>query len=184
MKKNIKQKFINIQAFKYDGKLYRQWNGAKVIDEDKEFCYCLLYKTKVTEDNGQKWVIKEPTLWFFSKKNFYNVLITCREDGLYYYINLASPFYVEDSTIKYIDFDLDIKIYPDKPFQIIDQNDFQKNMEKIYNQEIVNAIYKNVLVTSKRFHNRDSIFDPFYIKNLYRSLIIMKEIDQSFEVNV
>ncbi len=72
---NLNQKFVDIQAFKYNGELYRQWNGVKVISDNKNHVCCLLYKTKVVENVDQKWIVKEPTLWFFSKKNFFNLTI-------------------------------------------------------------------------------------------------------------
>lgn len=168
---------LDIQAFKYDGVLYRQWNGAKVVLDNDNFVCCLLYKTKVAELDGQKWIIKEPTLWFFSKKNFYNISIVWKKTGLFYYINLASPFFFEDNKIKYIDFDFDVKIYPEKPFQIVDHMDFQKNKEKWYTDEIINVIYDNLTLIAKKYHNKEDIFDPYYVYNLFESLIMMKEID-------
>ncbi|WP_022935354.1 DUF402 domain-containing protein [Mesomycoplasma moatsii] len=183
MKKNINQKFFNVQAFKYDGELYRQWNGVKVIDENDDYVCCLLYKTKVNEKNKQKWIIKEPTLWFFSKKNFFNMTIVQRKTGLHYYINLASPFFIENENIKYIDFDFDIKIYPNKPFQIVDHYDFQKNKEKWYNVDLINTIYQNLVIIAKKYQTRENVFDEFYIHNLFQSLIILKEIDiKSFDL--
>ena len=179
MNENITQSFVDIQAFKYNGKLYRQWNGVKVILYNDDYVCCLLYKTKVVEDDGQKWVIKEPTLWFFSRKYFFNLTIIKRKSGLHYYINLASPFFFENNIIKYIDFDFDVKIYPNKPFQIVDHYDFQQNKEKWYNQDIIDVIYDNLGIIAKKYQNKEDIFNEFYIYNLLDSLIAMKEIDES-----
>ncbi|MBD5423160.1 MAG: DUF402 domain-containing protein [Mycoplasma sp.] len=176
-KENLNQKFVDIQAFKYDGQLYRQWNGVKVISEDDNYVCCLLYKTKVVENDNQKWVIKEPTLWFFSKKYFFNLTIIWRKIGLHYYINLASPFFIEDKIIKYIDFDFDVKIYPSKPFQIVDHYDFQKNKLKWYNADIIDVIHKNLVIIAKKFQQKEDIFDEFYIYQIFESLIMLKEIN-------
>lgn len=179
---DITQSFVNIQAFKYDGELYRQWNGVKVIIDAKNYVCCLLYKTKVVEKDGQKWIIKEPTLWFFSKTNFFNATILWRKTGLHYYINLASPFFYEDKTIKYIDFDFDIKIYPGKPFQIVDHYDFQRNKEKWYNEDIISVINQNLVEIAKKYQLKESFFDEYYVYNLFETLIMMKEVDlKSFE---
>ena len=182
---NLSQTFVNIQAFKYDGELYRQWNGVKIITENDNYVCCLLYKTKVVENDGQKWIIKEPTLWFFSKKNFFNLTIIWRKTGLHYYINLASPFFCEDKTIKYIDFDFDIKIYPNKPFQIVDHYDFQRNKEKWYNSDIISVINQNLVEIAKKYQSKESVFDEYYIYGLFESLIIMKEVDiKNFEFEI
>lgn len=170
------QHFVDIQAFKYDGTLYRQWNGTKIILNDANYIGCLLNKTKVIEKDGQKWVIKEPTLWFFSKSNFFNVTVNVKEDGLYYYCNLASPFFFEENTIKFIDFDYDIKVYPNKPFLVVDHIDFSRNKEKWYDENITNVIYKNISVLSQMFYLKKEIFDEQYIWNILRVLIELKEI--------
>lgn len=180
-----KYSFIDIQAYKYDGELYRQWNGVKVLIETDDYVCCLLYKTKVVEKEGQKWIIKEPTLWFFHKKLFFNGTILWRESGLHYYINLASPFYYEDGKIKYIDFDFDVKIYPNKPFQIVDHFDFEKNKEKWYNDDIISVINQNLVLIAKKYQAKDSLFDEFYIYNSFKTLIMMKEVDKkSFEFDI
>ncbi len=174
---NLKGKFLNVQAFKYNGELYRQWNGVKIISNNSNFVSCLLYKTKVVERNGQKWIIKEPTLWFFSKKDFFNLTVLWRKTGLYYYINLASPFFIEKDTIKYIDFDLDIKIYPSKPFQIVDQLDFAKNKEKWYDEKTIKVIYENLVNIAKKYQRKDDFFDEYYVYQTFENLIKLKEID-------
>jgi hypothetical protein len=45
---------VNIQAYKHDGTLYRQYNGVKVIKCDLNECILFMYKTKVIENNKQK----------------------------------------------------------------------------------------------------------------------------------
>ncbi|MBR3832148.1 MAG: DUF402 domain-containing protein [Mycoplasmataceae bacterium] len=177
MYENLRHKFINIQAYKYDGTLYRQWNGVKLIFENDNYVCCLLHKTKVLENDGKKWVIKKPTLWFFSKNYFFNMTITWKKEGLHYYINLASPFFFEDDSIKYIDFDFDLKIYPNKPFQIVDHDDFLKNKEKLYSKEIVDVIYENIITIAMKYQTRENIFDESYVYGLFESLIILKEIN-------
>lgn len=167
---------INVQAYKYDGTLYRQWNGVKLLSNDSNYVCCLLSKTKVTEQKGQKWVIKEPTIWFFSKKYFFNVTITPKEDGLYYYVNLASPFFFEENTIKFIDFDYDIKIYPKKYYLVVDHVDFVKNRAQWYNQDIVDVIHKNIAIITEKVQAKEDIFDEYYVWNIYTTLIKLKEI--------
>ena len=174
------QHFVDVQAFKYDGTLYRQWNGTKIILDNEDYVGCLLNKTKVIEKDGQKWVIKEPTLWFFSKKNFFNTTINAKEDGLYFYTNLASPFFFEDNTIKFIDFDYDIKIYPTKPFLVVDHIDFSRNKEKWYDENITNVIYKNIAIISQMFYMKKEIFDENYIWKMFKKMIELKEITKKY----
>ena len=174
------QHFVDVQAFKYDGTLYRQWNGTKIILDNEDYVGCLLNKTKVIEKDGQKWVIKEPTLWFFSKKKFFNTTINAKEDGLYFYTNLASPFFFEDNTIKFIDFDYDIKIYPNKPFLVVDHIDFARNKEKWYDENITDVIYKNIAIISQLFYMKKEIFIEKYVWKMFRKMIDLKEITKKY----
>ena len=36
-----------------------------------------------------------------------------REEGVSYYCNLASPFVLDNEALKYIDYDLDVKVFKD-----------------------------------------------------------------------
>ena len=84
----------------------------------------------------------------------------------------------EDNTIKYIDFDFDVKIYPGKPFQIVDHYDFERNKIKWYNSDIIDVIYQNLIEIAKKYQNREDIFDEYYVYQIFESLIMMKEIDK------
>ena len=82
---------INIQAYKHNGKLYRQWNGARVIEVSPEQVVLFMYKTKVKESKKQKWTIREPMLWWFPLDELFNTTAIIRKSGTYFYTNIASP---------------------------------------------------------------------------------------------
>ncbi|MGL4343315.1 MAG: DUF402 domain-containing protein [Metamycoplasmataceae bacterium] len=171
--------FLNVQAYKYDGTLYRQWNGAKKILENDSYTVLLLYKTKVKEITKQKWIISSPTLWFFSKKFFFNYTLNLKEDGYHYYVNMASPFILEDDTIKYIDFDLDIKKYPNKFFSIVDHNEFYENAKKWYSKEIEDIIYENVAILGEIIVKENHFFDKNEVEKIIKFLKDNKDIDKN-----
>jgi protein associated with RNAse G/E len=51
---SIKQyQIINVQAYKHDGTLYRQWNGLVVFDVQPKYITLIMPQTKVIEKNGQ-----------------------------------------------------------------------------------------------------------------------------------
>ncbi len=176
-KKIINREFINIQAYKYDGTLYRQWNGVRIVGSSKDYVIVLLNKTKVQELKKQKWIILDPILWFFSTTNFFNATLTVKEDGFYYYANLSSPFFYEDETIKYIDYDYDIKKYPGKRFSIVDHNDFQTH-KNWYNENTKNVIYKNLVKLTEMSIKREGIFNEEKIKNFIKKLILLRLVDK------
>ena len=54
MHKIIPEQIINVQAYKHDGTLYRQWNGVKVLEVSSFNVVLFMFKTKVAELSGQK----------------------------------------------------------------------------------------------------------------------------------
>ncbi|MBG0730839.1 DUF402 domain-containing protein [Mycoplasma sp. 'Moose RK'] len=125
-----RNKIINIQAYKYNGFLYRQWSNARVISNSKTHLVVNLKGCVVKKYGAKSWRMTEPAIFIFPKKSMHNTIITFKP-GLHfscrYYINLASDFIFEENTIKFVDFDLDIKIYNKKTFDIVDRDEFVEN---------------------------------------------------------
>ena len=54
---------------------------------------------------------------------------------------LATPFIIEDNTIKYIDYDLDLRIFPNGSFKILDKGEYKYHKKIMnYSQELDIAI--------------------------------------------
>ncbi|APJ38357.1 DUF402 domain-containing protein [Mycoplasmopsis pullorum] len=170
-------KMITVQAYKYNGQLYRQWNKAKVLYNNQNHIVLILFKTKVTESSGKGWVYREPVIWFFSKKNMFNGLILLKKNGHYTYINLASTPIFEDETLKFVDYDLDVKCYPHKDLKIVDRDEFFTNSKKFkYPQSLKNAVYKNLSVLTEMYNNYQYFFNDkiieYYLKKAIEDKII------------
>ena len=61
-----------------------------------------------------------------------------REDGIYYYCNLSSPFVCDEEALKYIDYDLDIKVYPNGKYHLLDEDEY----EQIYESDELSTRYR------------------------------------------
>ena len=76
-----------------------------------------------------------------------------RKSGIYYYCNLASPSIYDGEAIRNVDYDLDVKLYPDDSYQILDGTEYadharaMKYPEKV--MEIVEAQLEQILVMMK-----------------------------------
>ncbi|WP_330463385.1 DUF402 domain-containing protein [Metamycoplasma gateae] len=162
----------SIQAFKYDGKLYRQYEGCKIIANFDDFVVVLLMKTKVQELNIN-WVASKPVLFFFAKNRFYNASITLNEDGNNsIYINLASPFFIENEIIKYIDFDLDVKCYNENDFNVIDWYDFKESITKLnYPLKLIYRIYNELDFLEEQSRLKRGVFSKKLINDIKKLLI-------------
>ncbi|NQZ65619.1 MAG: DUF402 domain-containing protein [Mycoplasmatales bacterium] len=179
--KLINGSIINVQAYKHDGTLYRQWNGVKVLENSPEMITLFMYKTKVAEKWGQKWVVREPILWWFPKQEFYNTTGLIRPSGTYFYTNLASTPIFEDSTLKFIDYDLDIKAYPDSPIKVVDRKEYERNSKKFkYPKKLNNILKKTIYSTIKKIKIGEDFFDKDvvdrYLEDLVEAKLISKKI--------
>ncbi|WP_412031603.1 DUF402 domain-containing protein [Metamycoplasma buccale] len=161
----------SIQAFKYDGTLYRQYEGAKIIANLKDFVVLLLLKTKVMEKTIS-WVVTEPILFFFAKNHFYNASITLnKKKDNYIYINLASPFYIDNGILKYIDFDIDIKSYLNQEFSVIDWSDFKNSIISYkYPLELIYRVYDELDYLYEQFKTKNGVFSKKMVDSFVKLL--------------
>ncbi|QJG66426.1 DUF402 domain-containing protein [Mycoplasma phocoeninasale] len=162
----------SIKAFKYDGTLYRQYEGAKIVANLEDFVVVLLIKSKVSEENIN-WVVSDPILFFFAKNHFYNAVITLnKKKDNYIYINLASPFYIEDGIIKYIDFDIDIKSYVNKDFNVVDWQDFKKSIVQYkYPVKLIYRVYEELDFLQEQHYGKSGIFSKNLVDGIKKMLI-------------
>ena len=98
----IGDKFI-IHSYKHDKSIHRAWDEAILLDICDDYLVFGNNKTEVIESDGRVWYTKEPAILFFYEHSWYNVIGQIKTDGIYYYCNIASPYVIEDKTIKYID---------------------------------------------------------------------------------
>ena len=113
MKKIFKGERFIIHSYKHDGSIHRAWDEAVLLEECDDYLVFGNERTRVIESDGRTWKTKEPAILFFYKDSWFNVIGQCKKDGIYYYCNIASPFLIEGLTIKYIDYDLDLRVCPD-----------------------------------------------------------------------
>ena len=140
----IGDRFI-IHSYKHDGNIHRSWDEAILLDIKDDYLVFGNNKTKVVESDGRSWRTKEPAIMFFYKHSWYNVIGQLKKDGIYYYCNLASPFVIEGNTLKYIDYDLDLRVFPDGAFKILDRGEYHYHKAKMNYPEAIDRIVKDDL---------------------------------------
>lgn len=128
---------LQIQCYKHNGKVHRAWDEAILLDDKKDYMVFGNNKTIVTKAEGITWKTKEPAIMYFFKDKWFNIISQLKKDGIYYYCNIASPFIIEENTIKYIDYDLDLRVFPTGQYKILDR------LEYNYHKKIMN--YSNKL---------------------------------------
>lgn len=159
---------LQIQCYKHNGKIHRSWDEAVVLDVKKDYIVCGNRKTLVIEAEGNYWKTKEPAVMYFFKDKWFNIISQLKKDGIYYYCNIATPYIIEDGVIKYIDYDLDLRVFPTGDYKILDR------MEYKYHKKIMN--YSNNLDSAIK-NGLDELI------KLYKSNAIMFNADRNVNYN-
>ena len=97
---------------------------------------------------------------YFFKNRWYNIIVQLKSSGVTYYCNIASPFIIEEGTIKYIDYDLDLRIFPSGSFKILDKQEYKYHRKKMGYSSELDVVIRNALselITS--YQSGDKMFD-------------------------
>ena len=160
---------LQIQCYKHDGKIHRCWDEAVVLDVKKDYMVFGNEKTLVTEAQGNTWRTKEPAIMYFFKNKWYNIIVQLKKEGITYYCNIATPFIIEEGTIKYIDYDLDLRIFPNGSFKILDKQEYKMNYSADLDIVINNALSELINDYQKHVPMFDHDLNMHY-EDIYQSL--------------
>lgn len=160
---------IQIQSYKHDGTLHRIWEKATILDENDEFIIVANKRTKVIESNGRFWHTREPSVSWFFKKHWFNIIGIIKKEGLHFYCNIASPYLVDEEALKYIDYDLDIKVLDDFSYTILDRNEYNKHKQRMeYSGELKEILEKELETLRHMIEERDEPFNESMVQDYYK----------------
>lgn len=135
------QSKVQIKSYKHDGSIHRIWKRNTILSVENDLVIGVNDQTVVIENDGQTWVTKEPAIFYFSKKWWFNVISLLQGNNIYYYCNLSSPFIFDEQAIKYIDYDLDIMVYADLTYVVLDHDEYYKNKRRLnYPRNLTNIL--------------------------------------------
>ena len=141
---------MQIHSYKHNGVIHRIWDHAVVLDDTQDYVVVANEKTRVIESNGKSWYTKEPAVCFFFKHQWFNIISMIKPDGIHYYCNIGSPYTIDDEALKYIDYDLDIKVFPDREFKVLDKFEYQRNAALMGYSDELKRIIKYEMAQLKR----------------------------------
>ena len=166
-----------IHGYKHNGKLYKTWDEAIFLGETKDYYVFGNNNTEVSKLFGQKWRTKDPAILFFYKDEWFNIIAQLKKKGIFYYCNIATPVLIEekDKVIKFIDYDLDLRIFPDKTYKILDRSEYEYHKRKMnYSKELDKIINYKLKKLIKKFNNNDEVFNKEtinYYKEIYHEVL-------------
>ncbi|MEM5144915.1 biofilm phosphatase Bph [Enterococcus faecalis] len=161
--------FVTIQSYKHDGHLHRTWRDTMVLKTSEYSLIGVNDHTLVTDSDGRRWVTREPAIVYFHKKYWFNIIAMIREKGVSYYCNLASPYVLDDEALKYIDYDLDIKVFPDGEKRLLDVDEYEFHSKLMdYPEDIDFILKENVKTLVDWINNEKGPFSPEYVDIWYQ----------------
>lgn len=171
------QRWRKVQAYKHDGLLHRQWSPAFLVEENEDRWVLASRASMVTESDGRKWVTKEKAIFILYKKKWMNVIAMFKsEKDICYYVNIASPAIYDKGYLKYIDYDLDVKLYPDGVERTLDEGEFARHVQTYgYPEELQRAIAKSMEEVKRMISNHEIPFQDEEIRRLFDRFLALNQ---------
>lgn len=167
--------FITIQSYKHNGHLHRAWRDTMVLKTTEHALIGVNDHTLVTENDGRRWVTREPAIVYFHKKYWFNIIAMIREEGISYYCNLASPHIIDEEALKYIDYDLDVKVFPDGYKRLLDTEEYERHRRVMnYSADLDYILKENVKILVDWINNQKGPFAPSYVNIWYQRYLRLK----------
>jgi len=158
--------YVFVQSYKHDGQIHRTWSKALLIDMNEDFYVVVTDHSWVVEHDNRRWLTKEPAICFYYRKKWFNVISMIRRSGIYFYCNVASPSIYDGEAIKNIDYDLDVKVFPDESYLVLDENEFEYHCQKMnYSDDLKKLCIKTKDEIVTMMNNKENPFDFDYIND-------------------
>lgn len=176
MSTNYVGKWIHVQSYKHDGTLHRTWDSAMVVDVNEDYIVTASTCNKVIEADGRRWFTREPAVCVFFFKDWYNFIAMFKENAIMYYCNIASPSLIDKGCVKYIDYDLDLKLMPDKSILQLDSKEYEFHKKKYNYSDELDRVIKNANEYAKGLMKKNDFpFSDEKMKEYYQLFLTLKE---------
>lgn len=166
---------LEIHCYKHNGRLHRQWDEAVLLDIQEDYMVFGNNKTTVIDSDGKVWRTKEPAILFFFKDRWFNIVGQLKDYGIYFYCNIATPFLIDEKVIKYIDYDLDLRVFPNGSFKILDRMEYKFHKKQMHYSNRLDFILRyelGNLIDIVRV--KDFPFNKEIIENYYKKYVEVK----------
>ena len=174
MNKTFVGQNILIHCYKHDGSIHRCWDKGLVLEETPYHFIVVNNRTLVTESDGRKWYTREPAICYFPKRKWYNVICMIRKTGVHFYCNIASPTLYDGEALKYIDYDLDLRVFKDGTYKILDKSEYEYHKNKMNYPEEIDLIVKQELKNLiKLYELKRGPFDYKCVKKYYDKYMLL-----------
>lgn len=155
-------KNFTINSFKLDGKIHRSWK-AEIIEKTEDL---LIFRGIFEKEikHSHLGVIRPGTVSyeFYWKNRWYNIFRFHEPEGALrnYYCNINQPPAIENNRLNYVDLDVDVLVWTDLSFEILDLDEFEENSKRFgYSNELREKVDGSLAEILRLIKNKDFPFD-------------------------
>ncbi|SFM02982.1 nucleoside tri-diphosphate phosphatase [Salibacterium qingdaonense] len=166
---------IEIQSYKHDGTLHRIWEETFILQGTSKEIIGGNDRIRVHEANGRVWRTREPAICYFHRDKWFNTIGMVRSDGIHFYCNVGTPFVWDEEALKYIDYDLDIKVFPDMTYHVLDEDEYELHKRKMnYPPELEQKISEGLEELQSWIYQRKGPFEPSFVEKWYERFLFFR----------
>jgi protein associated with RNAse G/E len=166
---------IRVESYKHDRSFHRSWERTMVLHVSDSVLIGANNNVKVTEADGREWKTREPAICTFGRGQWFNTIAMMREDGIYYYCNIGSPFSFRGDVLSYIDYDLDVKVFPDMSYIVLDKEEFSVHSKQMeYPPEVTLQVNRAVDEVVRWLQEKRGAFHPGFVERWYERFLTLQ----------
>ena len=166
---------MQMHCYKHNGKIHRTWDEIIFIDETKDFIVCANNKVNITESDGRSHKTKETAIIYLYKKRWFHITAQYKKIVLYYKVDIASPIILDGNIFKYIDYDLDLKVFPDGEYKVLDRNEYRYHSKIMKYSEDLDFILTNEMKSViKMKENNEGPFNKKTADYYYQKYLMLE----------
>ncbi|MDQ3321426.1 MAG: DUF402 domain-containing protein [Acidobacteriota bacterium] len=140
---NQKKNAFTINSRKFDGVIHRSWKAELIEQTESLLTFAGRFEKEITHPNLG--VIRRGTMSyeFYWTNRWYNIFRFHEPEGdlRNFYCNVNQPPVCAGNVLDYVDLDIDVLVWKDLSFEILDLDEFKDNSETFnYSTELKNNV--------------------------------------------
>lgn len=153
---------VTVNSRKYDGTLRRSWKCE--LKSTREGLIMLVGVFDRDVEHNDLGSIRNGTISheFFFLNSWFNIFRFHEPDGSFrnFYCNITMPPVFSNGVLDYVDLDIDVVVWPDFRYQVLDQQEFSTNAAAFgYSDAILNRVEDSLSELIELIENREFPFD-------------------------
>lgn len=153
---------ITINSRKFDGEIHRSWK-AELIEETEDL-YIFVGVFDMEVKHSKLGVIRRNTVSYeyYWKNKWFNIFRFHEPEGNLrnFYCNINQPPTLKNGVLDYIDLDIDVLVWQDFSFEILDMDEFEENILKYkYSDQLQKKAHSSLAEIIDLIEKRNFPFD-------------------------